>query len=181
MDWNKLYFNYLVDKVCTRGEAAKYAELLSFLHSSSFIYSLPMDDNRAADGVELRTDFILKQKSSPHEILREIDRLPCSVLEMMVALAVRIECEIMNDDFLGDRTGLWFWAMVNSIDLNRINKDFDSSEARRHLDICLNREYDYEGHGAFFTVHNPPADMRQTDIWYQANWWLTYEFDCLRD
>ena len=179
MDWDKLYFNFLVDKVATRSEAIMYSDLLHFLSVHSFIVSLPMDGNRAADGLELRTEFAQSYKSGIHyhSILNGIDQVECSILEMLVALSVRIERDIMNDDFIGDRTGLWFWAAIDSVGIKWPNEEFDKFEADEKIDICMERGYDYEGHGSFFTVHNPPRDMRTTDIWYQANWWLMYEFE----
>lgn len=180
MNWNEEYYDYLASSVCTRQEKQRYSRILHLLASMPFTYTsrVSMDGNRAADGIELRPRFADDYKAGRYyaDILNTIDQVDCSLLEMMVALSIRIERDIMNDDFVGDRTGLWFWTMMDSIGINMPDSEFDESEAQERIDICLERGYDYEGHGSFFTVHNPPQDMRDTDVWYQANWWLAYEF-----
>ena len=41
-----------------------------------------------------------------------LDNKTCSVLEMMIALAIRCEEHIMDDPDVGNRTGQWFWKDV---------------------------------------------------------------------
>ena len=42
---------------------------------------------------------------------------PCSVLEMMIALSMRCEEQIMDDPDIGNRTGQWFWDMIDNLGL----------------------------------------------------------------
>lgn len=46
-----------------------------------------------------------------------LDNRPCSVLEMIIALAIRLEEHIMDDPDIGNRTGQWFWDMIVSLGL----------------------------------------------------------------
>jgi hypothetical protein len=38
----------------------------------------------------------------------------------------------------------------------------------------MDREYNPDGsNGGLFVLKNPRADLRETEIWYQAMWYLT--------
>ena len=94
-DVNEAYFEWIFDMVCKNRFAPEisFRELLQHLHRTRFRYSIPRDQNRAKDGEGLRYRFALKYAEYPDqvdEILDILDR-PCSVLEMMVALAVKAE------------------------------------------------------------------------------------------
>ena len=36
----------------------------------------------------------------------------------------------------------------------------------------LNRDYERDGKGGLFTIEHCRYDMRDIEIWYQANWYL---------
>lgn len=124
-----------------------------------------MDRNRAADGIDLRYKY-----GCDNDILDE----PCSILEMLIALAVRIENQIMNDYDSGDRTSQWFWLMLTNLGLNRMDDDhYDEETVDWFLDRFLNREYDCNGEGGgLFILERPFDDLREVEIWVQANWYL---------
>lgn len=163
------YFNWLHD-ICTKGmfaETISVRELLKCLHSIEFTYLLEMDGNRAVDGMQLRYAF---EKESDIRDAALYLNSPCSVLEMMVALAVRMERSIMTDTRYGDRTQQWFWGMVNSLGLKgQWNDGFDEQLIREHISVFLNRKYSPDGSGGLFTVKNTQTDFRDIEIWAQMN------------
>jgi len=170
-DIKKVYFKWLCDMVDTdRYHVQNYRTLLIYLHSVDFRYILPMDENRFADGVDLRYRFGYEMGY----IQPELDRLmskPCSVLEMMIALSLRCEENIMSDPEYGDRTGVWFWDCIESLGLIRMtDQEFDESYVYFVLDRFLDREYSYNGKGGLVTLDNPPKDMREVEIWEQMMW-----------
>lgn len=170
-DIKKVYFKWLCDMVDTdRYQVQNYRTLLIYLHSVDFRYILPMDENRFADGVDLRYRFGYEMGY----IQPELDRLmskPCSVLEMMIALSLRCEENIMSDPEFGDRTGVWFWDCIESLGLIRMtDQEFDESYVYFVLDRFLDREYSYNGKGGLVTLDNPPKDMREVEIWEQMMW-----------
>ena len=81
-----MYFGWLSDLVCEErySDRISYEKLLTFLYNTEFRYSIPMDRNRASDGINLRRRYSLEVHDDFHI------RKPCSVLEMMIALAIRI-------------------------------------------------------------------------------------------
>ena len=101
------YFEWLYDLVCDNrySEGYSYRKLLSYLHDVEFTYTIPKDSNRAEDGLDLRYRFAY---NTGREYAEEYLDGPCSVLEMMVALAIRCEECIMDDPKYGNRTGQWF-------------------------------------------------------------------------
>lgn len=169
---NDEYLDYLCELIDSDRFASdvSYKKLLTHLHNIEFTWFVPHDDNRADDGIQLRRSFALDK--SDIRLSRCIHG-PCSVLEMMVALAVRCEDTIMDDARLGNRTGQWFWGMIKNLGLismrdNRFDRDYVDSVIAR----LLNREYEPDGRGGLFTVRNCEYDMRNVEIWCQLSWYL---------
>ena len=163
---NNDYFEWLYNLV----HGIHYRRLLIELHSIEFRYSIRMDENRADDGVRLRYRYATQKGCEEY-----VDYLngPCSVLEMMVALAIRCEEDIMDDPSYGDRTGQWFWHMIVNLGLGSMTDDrFDKRYVRERIDIFLDREYEPNGKGGLVTIKNCKHDLRTVEIWYQLNLYL---------
>lgn len=169
------YFDWMCGVVCDRSHSKRstYQKLLSYLNSREFTYILDMDGNRAEDGIDLRYRFAYEKGYEYPIIARYLDTQPCSILEMMVALAIRCEEHIMCDDDIGNRTGQWFWNMVDTLGLGRMSDSrFDVHYADEIIDRFLNREYKRNGEGGLFKIDNCEHNLRNIEIWYQANWYL---------
>ena len=168
------YFEWMYQLVCNDeySKSQSYRKLLYFLHDAEFFYDLPMDGNRACDGENLRYRFGRECGYSDPMIAECLDDRPCSVLEMMVALVIRCEEHIMEDDDEGDRTGQWFWEMIVNLGLGSMNdRKFDIHYVDRCIKRFLNRNYKRNGEGGLFTVNNG-QDLRNVEIWYQMHWHL---------
>ena len=169
---NKQYFKWLTSIVCGErySKEVSYGFLLSYLHSVEFTYILPKDRNRAEDGIDLRYRFAVR-KGNPS--LCDYITGPCSVLEMMVALALRCEEHIMEDESLGDRTGQWFWGMIVSLGLGSMtDRRYDENYVDYVVTKFLNRDYEPNGKGGLFTIDNCKYDLRDIEIWYQLSCYL---------
>lgn len=164
---NSDYFEWMYDLVCG-GRFAKsisYRQLLTFLHDTEFIYFVPYDENRAAEGVCLRYRFCLLHECEDLECYLTG---PCSVLEMMIALAIRCEESIMDDPDKGDRTGQWFWGMITSMGLGSMSdSNYNEWLVNDVVTRFLEREYEPDGRGGLFTVKGWNRDMRTAEIWHQ--------------
>lgn len=165
------YFEWLFDLVCEKTHTVvSYRKLISRLHSIPFRYSIHRDANRASDGVDLRRRFALE-----YDCVEAIDCLdyPCSVLEMIAALAIKCEESIMDDPAYGDRTRQWFWKMINNLGLGHMNDRFyDRYIVDEVIDRFLDREYEPDGQGGLFTIKNCGRDLRDVEIYYQLCWYL---------
>jgi hypothetical protein len=130
-----------------------------------------MDGNRAEDGIDLRDRFAY-EVGYEYYVVDYIEG-PCSVLEMMVALAIHTEEDIMDDARFGDRTGQWFWNMVVSLGLGGMyDGHFNERLTEEIIMRFLNREYEPDGSGGLFTISKCPYDLRDVEIQTQRNWYL---------
>ena len=170
------YFNWLYRFVCGSKSPKKgsYRRLLKQLHDIEFTYIIPMDGNRAEDGIDLRYRFGVEFDIPKAIIASYLDCQPCSVLEMMVALSLRIEETIMSDPEMGDRVANWFWEMMGNLSLDDMdNRHHDPDGVEESIDIFLNRKYRRNGTGGGpFVINKPKTDIRKVEIWYQAMWHL---------
>lgn len=175
LDLENDYFEYLYNYVCGQrfGEKISYRKLLMFLHSKEFTYIIDKDENRADDGINLRRRFALDTGINDELDIFEVLTGPCSVLEMIAALAIRCEETIMDDPKIGDRTGQWFWGMINNLGLGSMRDDnFDRLYCEECVDVLLNRDYSPNGEGGLFTIKKCTEDLRNVEIWVQQNWYL---------
>ena len=169
---NDEYFEWLCDLINIKrfSKSVTYRKLLIHLHNIEFTWFIPHDDNRADDGIQLRRRFALCRDDMR---LSNYISGPCSVLEMMIALAIRCEESIMDDTQLGDRTGQWFWGMIHNLGLSSMtDSKFDRDFIDDVIARFLNREYEPDGRGGLFTVRNCVHDMRTVEIWCQLSWYL---------
>lgn len=165
------YFGWLCELIGADDQPGHltYDRLLARLHDTTFRYSIPRDRNCAAWGVNLRYRFAINHGYGEEG---EIDG-PCSVLEMMVALATRCEENIMDNPAYGDRTGQWFWDMIVNLGLGSMTDNhFDSEYVDDVLDRFLDRRYAPNGRGGLFTIRSCEFDLRKVEIWYQLCWYL---------
>ncbi len=169
MTENKLteeYFDWMYKLVFWNDNS--YRKLLAALHDIPFIYSIAMDGNREADGINLRYRFGYENKYEDYIIAQYLDARPCSVLEVMVALCMRCEESIMSDPEIGDRTSNWFREMLESLGLDGMDDaNFNIQRVENVVNIFLDRAYAPNGKGGLFTVKDRTCDMRNVEIWYQ--------------
>lgn len=166
------YFDWLYEIVCDKrySKEISYRKLLSYLHNTEFKYVMRKDKSRASDGVNLRYRFELACDCMPIE--KYLDK-PCSVLEMMIALSIRCEENIMDDPQIGNRTRQWFWGMITNLGFGNMTDDrFDRKVVDIIMEKFLTREYSPNGRGGLFTIRNCSEDMRKVEIWTQMLYYL---------
>ena len=168
------YFNWLYDNICSKRahDDVSYYKILNLLYNRDFYYTIKMDANRGVDGIGLRYRFDME--TNPDTLLATNTIIhTCSILEMMYALAIKIEYEYMDDPRYGDRTAQWFWEMMKNLGLSMMTDDnYDEQAANEIIDKFLNRDYDHDGKGNIFYVRNSYEDQRDLEIWVQAECYL---------
>lgn len=170
-----LYFEWLYQLVCDDrygGDKASYRRLLSYLFTQEYIPNPRMihDDARAANGIDLRYEFGYLKHIDSRTIASLLDVTPCSMLEMIVALAFDIEA-IAADAEVGNRVGQWVWEMLKNLGLAGMNdRYFNEPLTRRILKEFMNNDYAKNGDGGLFILRtlSPNEDIRTKDIWWQA-------------
>lgn len=103
------YYEWLCEKVGLYTPAYNsYGKLIDILFNTEYVYSIPMDQSRELDGLDLRRRW----RDETGVIGDVFDGKPCSVLEMLAALSLRVENEIMGDPQL-----MIFWQFLWNLDL----------------------------------------------------------------
>ena len=130
---SKRYFNWMYSLAIGKSRNF-YRSLLLYLDSRTFTWSVRMDVNRAKDGCNLRKRFIEEEDGT----FTKPEGTPCSVLEMMVALCVRCEEQIMSNPDLGNRVPVWFMAMLRSMEIDDMDEaNFDETVVEVIVLVCL--------------------------------------------
>lgn len=161
------YFEWMYELMCSDrfAKTITYRQLFTFLHDVEFTYFVPHDENRADDGIALRYRYCSTHGCEDMEYCLDG---PCSILEMMVALAIRCEERIICDPAKGDRTSQVFWSMITSLGLSSMT-DYNYNEwlVNDVITRFLNREYSPNGKGGLFTIRGWDRDARDAEIWHQ--------------
>lgn len=170
------YFDWLCEMVCVEGRYTDeaYWELAKALWDTDFYYSISMDANRAADGLDLRDRYTRAGGTDGYSG-------PCTVLEVLVALADRMDN--MYDEMDGEcKAPIFFWEMIENLGLeNYSDTCFDDNPDRaglylqrihRKVATWLDRDFEYDGTGSPFPLERPRGDQRDTELWYQMNGYL---------
>lgn len=165
------YFEWLYGKIGSvrnRNPSRSHWELAKQLYGTEFVWFVPNDDNRAGDGKDLRVEFMYETN------LEDLDpdwlELECSVLEMLIALAIRVGFETSEE------TIEWFWRLMNNIGLrdltdeNYVNDSYLLIEST--IEKVLYRKYKRNGDGGLFPLRHAKQDQRTVELWYQMSAYL---------
>ena len=163
------YFNWLYSKVVqvqgVNTPSNNYYNLLRSMHSTEFVWLLSGDDNRAADGIEVRVEFMRQANYTNDPSWIES---PCSVLEMFIAFSRRASFETEPS------SREWLWAFFQNLGVDeftdaRLGLKTITEEI---LDRLIWRTYDEDGNGGMFPLNDPQHDQRKIEIYSQFCEWL---------
>lgn len=163
---DELYFKWLyrqVDDVSESNPSYTYWRLLKLMYTKEFVWFVPNDDNRLQDGKDLRYEFI------DDERLQQVDsgwvNLPCSVLELLVALSRKLSFEAEGPP------AYWFWQMIENLGLYGYNDRtvYPTAVVEGILDRLMFRTYEHNGRGGLFPLRCADEDQRKVELWYQMS------------
>lgn len=183
----KEYFQWLCGLVGVSTPDHSYWLLATELHKKEFYWSVPNDDDRAADGKQLREDFFDETNyrckdcnlRAGYNCLDCLDG-PCSIFEMLIALAIRMEF-ILSDSSREEQTAKYFWDFIRNLGLESFTDEdfFDRTgpfSLRIILEKFLERNYTSKGDGGIFPLKRPGKDQRKVDIWYQMSAYISENY-----
>lgn len=173
------YFNWLCRQAMNNPKARdNMSKILEMLYTLEFQPLMKEDENRWIDGNDIKYRFAWDNEYSYDYIDDNLIRR-CSILELMVAMAYKIEDRYMAEMTGPSQASRWFFAMLDSLGLATMTNDnYDEEEVVRKIDIFNNREYEFDGRGGLFTIYNPIDDQRTIEIWRQMS---TYCFNLLKN
>ncbi len=166
------YFGWLLKKI-GRSKSSNYISLLKTMFEKDFYPVVELDENRAYGGVALRDEYLARGV----RVGEDLPSRPCSILEMMIALAIRIDRDILPVPG-EEHIDYWFWLMVSNLGLDDMDdKRFDYEKVLYILDRFVGREYDSDGKGGLFPRNKSVTDQREVEIWYQMQGYVMENYD----
>ncbi len=152
------YFDYLESQIGMRRNSGSYRDLLNILFAKDFVWLVPNDDNRIADGLDIRAEWF--------DTIVVIGEDRCSFLEVLIGLSRRMA-------FITDESAEgWSWQLIINLGLDKMRDDLSTYKTRKAndiLDTAIWRNYSPDGSGGFFPLLRPKNDQRETELWYQMN------------
>lgn len=160
------YLHWLYGQVASlrhRNPSRTYWDLLRQLYITEFVWFVPNDDNRLADGRDLRIEFFRENPEIEHD--PEWEELGCSMLELLIGLSRRLAFEAEGEP------AAWFWHMLENLGLAECNDDaeFDPEEVDEVLNRVIWRTYLTDGRGGLFPLYHTREDQREVELWYQLS------------
>lgn len=178
---NDEYFSWLYSKV--KRQQRSYLKLSRFLHTILFKWSVANDDNRCEDGLNLRQNFIDENRlDESHLTLRYFMKAPCTVFEVLVALAGRLDFNMYELGNQESQEPRWYREMLMNLRLAEYTDNYNSSERfdemteqaiYKVIETFMDRTYAFDGTGGLFPLkRRPKNDQRTVEIWYQMMLYL---------
>jgi hypothetical protein len=157
------YFEWLTSQIAVPN-GRSYRDLFEVMHNVEFHWTVPNDDNRIEDGLDLRGVFL--DGRAPTRFLKESG---ATMLEILVSLSQRVEFAA------GGRASSWAWKLLKNLHLTKKSDpmtDKDLDDVLDILDTLIWRTYKADGRGGFFPLNHPEEDQTKVEIWYQMNKYL---------
>ena len=162
----------------TEKEIRDYQYLLEVLADIEYIWIHPMDENRAIDGLELRSDF----EYETGEYLDKTSGLmpKCTFFEMLAALSIRCEEQLMRNISAGNRTSKWFFEFLDNLNLTDYTvgkwKGRDSDIIRSIVEEEMLGKYRENGVGGMFPLKNHGINQRNEQLWKQLTAYINENY-----
>lgn len=167
------YYDWLCNTVgANRPPYNNYMMLIQTLNKIDYVWFVPMDANRYSDGFHLRLNFA---DSNGYVIpFTGDDKIySCSVLEVLLALSIRIDSEITGEPGLV-YPEKWFWIMIDNLGLMVYDDEhFDVDRVCHIIEKWLTRKFGKSGVGSPFPLQHPFDDQRSTELWQQMQNYIT--------
>lgn len=162
------YFWWLYDRV----KGSYYNELLEELYNIPFARPrFDIDKSREVDGLGLRKEF-----SEVTHYRYDVHERPCSFLEMLIALAYKLDNDVLFETKYGDRSLDWFWMFIDLLGFSQATDDHWNYSWKKHVnDKCekvKNRRCGKDGKDGMFYIPWREEDMTQESLWRQLMWYV---------
>jgi hypothetical protein len=171
------YFEWLVVQCGLKD--MNYDFLLLRFYKREFSWTIPLDHNRASDGLLLREEFesTIDLSSIPDYVSLDAFCGPANLLEVFVGLVRRLKLNIESepDERVISLALLHNLGLGSYLDFDFPNTDYDNQIEKIFIDL-IERRYNRWGHGgSFFPMPKTfGEDMREKEIWYQMHSWIQY-------
>jgi hypothetical protein len=152
------YYEWLIDQIdIPNGKS--YRDLFECMHNIEFVWTIPNDDNRVQDGLDLRSEFA-------DGTVGGVTSGGATILEILVALSRRVAFATDGDP------RQWAWRLLKNLRLHKMHDPLTGAKKLRAndiLDALVWRTYERDGRGGFFPLNYPEEDQTKVEIWDQMN------------
>lgn len=177
--WNN-YTTWLKDRVGFNKR--RYKNLIKHLNHTEFIWVLDDDRNRMEDGLYIREDFLMKMNVDKDTFID----VPCTVLEVLVALTIRMYDEYVGEPGEEDQN-IVFWELLSNLGLDDLtDNSWDQDMYDVLVDDWMKRNFDEFGVGSIFPLYDyrtskPKTlssieDQRKISIWSQMQYYISSKY-----
>ena len=152
------YYDWLVSQIDIPN-GKKYKGLFERMHNTEFPWTVPNDDNRVHDGLDLRYEFA--EDNRKDLVLEGV-----TFLEVLVGLSRRVAFTA------GGTAPKWAWMLIKNLKLHKCSDPLTRDKLDKVsdiLDAVIWRTYDPSGRGGFFPLNQPSEDQTKIEIWAQMN------------
>lgn len=167
------YLEWLIWR-CGLEKEQRFNRLFEILHNINFVFYMGRDENREIDGFDLREKYEIPDVYLDFE--EDFINRECSVMEMLVALSIRVDSDIIGDPG-EENPSEFFIKMLENLGLDRFE-----GERFKRVDVCyivdrwLRRGFDHNGYGSPFPVKMDHRDQRKLEIWDQVNSYINENY-----
>ena len=167
---NEAYLNWLYKQIGntdTKNPSRTHWKFAVQLYTKEFIWLVPNDDNRKADGIDLRYEFLDANNIEEPDI--EWMSTGCSMLELLIGLSHRLSFET------GEESRAWFWELCENMGIGMrwsCDRDYNNEKAieiDEALDRVIWRTYSPSGLGGLFPLPTTHENQREVELWYQMS------------
>lgn len=147
------------------------SRLIAFLMQAKYVPMLVDDENRRADGNAL-LDTYCQEMGYDLPPVEEYDRSGCSVLEMLLALADRIDRELIGDpDF--NHAPLWFSRMLENLGIYQYDdKHWDEKKVALRVWNWMHKRGNYHLFSSPFSKKKGEKGEKEVDFRKISEWEL---------
>lgn len=179
-DWYLLWDDYL-DYLIERGNLSrKFRNLFKILNNIEFRYDFERDENRDADGHDLRKEYYVNIPSWCSTELKDAFMGHwTTVLEVLIALAMRVD-----DEYIGDpgeeHPETFFMEMIKNLGLDKFHGNiyaYDKNIVIKVINRWLDRDFSKNGVGSPFPLHYNKTDQRNLEIWDQMQAYVNEKYE----
>lgn len=191
---NQEYFTWLISQISDPDEEEKeegYSGLYAILHRSFFFPMLEMDWNRNEEALGLITEWVEGTGRTEDETLDAMNTIFrsrgsgfCTMMELMVVLARRMEYELLGTES-EKSAGECFEEMVRNSGMAEFTNDVIQEDPQRTEDDVLDilktiiiRRFGWDGEGGLFPLRMPRSDQRKEELLNQMNNYIAENYDC---
>lgn len=151
------YYDWLCKQVRIPPNKNSYNDLFERMHNIEYVWTVPNDNNRVQDGLDLRLECL---GTARNQLILQ----GATFLEVLIALSRRVAFNAGGD------ADHWAWRLIKHIQLNKMTDPLTEERAKRVDDTLYNviwRLYKPSGEGGFFPLKFPTEDQTKVEIWYQ--------------